>query len=123
MRTILTTLALAVGMSLMAQDASAGKDKKTPEERAAKRTEQMSKDLGLSSEQVAKVNTINLNFARYSSDVEAAGKGADVEGRTKALKAKRDAELKAVLTPEQYTKYEEIRAKKQADKKSKDAGN
>jgi len=46
-----------------------------------------------------------------------------VEGRTKALKAKRDAELKAVLTPEQYTKYEEIRAKKQADKKSKDAGN
>jgi len=123
MRTILTTLALAVGMSLMAQDASAGKDKKTPEERAAKRTEQMTKDLGLSSEQVAKVNTINLNFARYSSDVEAAGKGADVEGRTKALKAKRDAELKAVLTPEQYTKYEEIRAKKQADKKSKDAGN
>ncbi|HMZ50234.1 MAG: hypothetical protein JST41_05660 [Bacteroidetes bacterium] len=123
MRTILTTLALAVGMSLMAQDANAGKDKKTPEERAAKRTEQMTKDLGLSSEQVAKVNTINLNFARYSSDVEAAGKGADVEGRTKALKAKRDAELKAVLTPEQYTKYEEIRAKKQADKKSKDAGN
>lgn len=123
MRTILTALALAVGMSLMAQDANAGKDKKTPEERAAKRTEQMTKDLGLSSEQVAKVNTINLNFARYSSDVEAAGKGADVEGRTKALKAKRDAELKAVLTPEQYTKYEEIRAKKQADKKSKDAGN
>lgn len=123
MRTILTTLALAVGMSLMAQDANAGKDKKTPEERAAKRTEQMTKDLGLSSEQVAKVNTIYLNFARYSSDVEAAGKGADVEGRTKALKAKRDAELKAVLTPEQYTKYEEIRAKKQADKKSKDAGN
>ena len=123
MRTILTTLALAVGMSLMAQDANAGKDKKTPEERAAKRTEQMTKDLGLSSEQVAKVNTINLNFARYSSDVEAAGKGADVEGRTKALKAKRDAELKAVLTPEQYTKYEAIRAKKQADKKSKDAGN
>lgn len=123
MRTILTTLALAVGMSLMAQDVNAGKDKKTPEERAAKRTEQMTKDLGLSSEQVAKVNTINLNFARYSSDVEAAGKGADVEGRTKALKAKRDAELKAVLTPEQYTKYEEIRAKKQADKKSKDAGN
>lgn len=123
MRTFLTTLALAAGIGLMAQDADAGKDKKTPEERAAKRTEQMTKDLGLSSEQVAKVNTINLNFARYSSDVEAAGKGADVEGRTKALKAKRDAELKAVLTPEQYTKYEEIRAKKQADKKSKDAGN
>lgn len=122
MRTILTTLALAVGMSLMAQDANAGKDKKTPEERAAKRTEQMTKDLGLSAEQVAKVNTINLNFARYSSDVEAAGAGADVAGRTEALKSRRDVQLKEVLTPEQYAKYEEIRAKKAAEKKAKEAG-
>ena len=35
MRTFLTTLALVAGMGLMAQDADAGKDKKTPEERAA----------------------------------------------------------------------------------------
>lgn len=120
MRTLLTTLALVAGMGLMAQSADAGKDKKTPEEKAAKRTEQMTKDLGLSAEQVAKVNTINLNFARYNADVKAAGAGADVKGRTEALKSKRDAQLKEVLTPEQYTKYEAIRAKKAAEKKAKE---
>lgn len=119
MRTILTTLALAVGMSLMAQDANAGKDKKTPEERAAKRTEQMTKDLGLSSEQVAKVNTINLNFARTANDVKQIQDPATRKGRMDALKTKRDAELKAVLTTEQYDKMVALREKKKDGVKEK----
>ena len=117
MRTFLTTLALAAGIGLMAQDADAGKDKKTPEERAAKRTEQMTKDLGLSAEQVAKVNTINLNFARAMGDVKEIKDEATRKGRSEALKTKRDTDMQGVLTADQFTKMKELRDKKKDENK------
>ncbi len=116
MRTLLSTLALAAGMSLMAQDADMDNDKKTPEERAKHRTEVMTKELGLNAEQIAKVNTINLNFARYLSEVKAIEDENSRRNRASALKTKRDEELKGVLTADQFTKMMDLREKKKEEK-------
>ncbi len=117
MRSILTTLALAAGMSLMAQDADMDNDKKTPEERAQHRTEVMTKELGLNAEQIAKVNTINMNFAHAMSDVKKIEDAETKKGRADALKKKRDADLKVVLTAEQFTTMLALREKKKEEQK------
>ena len=119
MRTFLTTLALAAGMSLMAQDADMDNDKKTPEERAKHRTEMMTKELGLNPEQIAKVNTINLNFTRAMGDVKDIKDDNIRKGRSEALKNKRDTDLQGVLTADQVTKMKELREKKRDEHKDK----
>ena len=118
MRTLFSTLALVAGMSLMAQDADMDNDKKTPEERAKHRTEVMTKELGLNAEQIAKVNTINLNFARAASEVKEIKDEATRKGRSDALKAKRETDLQAVLTADQFTKMKELREKKKDGKRT-----
>ena len=122
MRTLFSTLALVASMSLMAQDADMDNDKKTPEERAKHRTEVMTKELGLDAEQIAKVSTINLNFARYMGEVKAIKDEEARKGRAAALKSKRDAQLKEVLSAEQYTTMEALRDKKKDDNKDKKEG-
>ena len=117
MRTLFSTLALVASMSLMAQDADMDNDKKTPEERAKHRTEVMTKELALDAEQIAKVNTINLNFARAMGGVKAIKDEATRKGRSDALKTKRDADLQGVLTADQFTKMKELRDKKKDDNK------
>lgn len=125
MKNLVTTLALVAGLlaspAMRAQDMDDDGGKKTPEERAKHRTEVMTKELGLNAEQVAKVNTININFARTVSDLKQIKDEATRKGRMDTLKANRDNSLKAVLTPEQYTKMTELRAKKKEehDKKEK----
>ncbi len=119
MRTLFSTLALVAGMSLMAQDADMDNDKKTPEERAKHRTEVMTKELGLNAEQIAKVNTINLNFAHAMGDVKEIKDEATRKGRSEALKSKRDTDLQGVLTADQFTKMKELRDKKKDDHKDK----
>lgn len=124
MKNLMTTMALVAGLfaspALMAQDADLDDNgKKTPEERAKHRTEVMVKELGLDDVQTAKVNTINLNFARTANDVKQLQDPATRKGRMDALKTKRDAELKAVLTTEQYDKMVALREKKKDDVKEK----
>jgi periplasmic protein CpxP/Spy len=121
MRTLLTTLALAAGMTLMAQDADMDDNgKKTPDERAQHRTEWMTKELGLSPEQIAKVNPINITYARAISEVKDMKDVEAKKTRSKALRDKRDADLKAVLTPEQFTKLTTLREQKEGKKDKED---
>jgi len=117
MRTLFSTLALVASMSLMAQDADTDNDKKTPEERAKHRTEVMTKELGLDAEQIAKVNTINLNFARAMGDVKEIKDEVTRKGRSEALKTKRDTDLQGVLSADQFTKMKELRDKKKDEHK------
>lgn len=120
MRTLLSTLALAAGMSLMAQDADLDEGgKKSPEERAKHRTEVMTKQLGLGDEQIAKVNTINITYARALGEVREMQDPEIRKGRSKALREKRDADLKAVLTADQYTKMMALREEKKANAKER----
>lgn len=120
MKKLMTSLALA---ALIAGNASAqapGKSEKTPEERAQHQTELMTKHLGLTPEQVPQVQAINLKYVdqfgelRGRSRDEANGKKQAV----KDLREQRNAELKAVLTPEQY----DTMIKGQAERQDKRQG-
>lgn len=80
---------------------------KDPEERAKARTERMTKELGLSPEQAAKVDAINLKYADKGAELRKEQEAARTEARkeAKAMRDAHDVELKAVLTPDQYTKW------------------
>lgn len=108
-------VAVLASMTLAAQ--AQEKDKKTPQERAKARTEHMTKELALSPEQQAKVEAINL---KYADQVEAVRSEREAERTAKREAAKamhdaHDAEMKAVLTADQYTmwvaKKQEAKAK------------
>jgi periplasmic protein CpxP/Spy len=101
----LMIVAIMASMTLAAQ--AQEKEKRTPQERAKARTEHMTKELALSPEQQAKVETINL---KYADQVEAMRSEREAERTAKREAAKamhdaHDAEMKAVLTADQYTKW------------------
>ncbi|MBS1936620.1 MAG: hypothetical protein JSS84_02245 [Bacteroidetes bacterium] len=121
MRTLLLTLALATGLSTMAQQK--GQTEKTPAEKAKNRTEWMTKELGLDATQQEKVAAINLQYAQAMQNVDAIKDETSRKGRASALKTSRDNNLQSVLTPQQYDKMikvrEERKAKKSAAKAAK----
>ncbi len=97
MKHVMTTLALVAGLlaspMLRAQDADMDDNgKKSPEERAKHRTEQMTKQLGLNDVQIAKVNTVNMNFMRAMADVKMVKDEASRKTRGQMLKDKREAD-------------------------------
>lgn len=84
-------------------------------QRAPERTEQMTKELGLSPEQAAKVGEINArldkDLARMREEnatARAKGERPAADGQGRELKAKYEAEMKEVLTAEQWAKWEEF---------------
>ncbi|MCC7501867.1 MAG: hypothetical protein IT229_05015 [Flavobacteriales bacterium] len=124
MKSFLLNLALFTGLllspALHAQDLDTDDPKKTPEQRATDRTEKMSAELGLNADQKTKVQAANLAFTQALAATKE--QGADKEAmRTKAkeLKVQRDAELKGILTPEQFAKMEELRKAKHTEMKEK----
>ena len=92
------------GISFAQQQGQRGqKPTGTPEERAAKRVEMMKKSLDLTPAQVTKLQPVMTQFAKE----KAAAK--DNPQEMKAKKAAYDAQLKSILTPAQYQKYQEQR--------------
>jgi len=78
----------------------------TPEQRADKQTDMMQKNLSLTADEVTKVKQINLD---YWTQVDQMRKNntdpQTMHTQMKTLRDKHDADLKAVLTPDQYTKF------------------
>lgn len=95
------------------------KDRKSPQERAHMMTGKMTKELSLDTEQAAKIEAINLKYAdqveAMRAEREAEREARLKDGKGKAMREAHDAEIKAVLTPEQYVKWqaqkEEMKAK------------
>lgn len=80
----------------------------TAEQRAQKWTDWMKTELALTTEQEPKVHAINVKYAGQMEDIKA--EGGDRRSRFKEAKGNnkaKDEELKAVLTPDQFTKYTE----------------
>lgn len=85
----------------------------TPEQRADMQTQRLTKELTLTADQSTKVRTIALAEnqelqalrAKFSSAGSRQGAGQEM----KAIREKYDAQLKAVLTPEQVTKFDQMR--------------
>ncbi len=83
----------------------------TPETRARQQDSLMNLGLKLTPEQIPKVQEINLRYAQESEQKVAQAKISDWTKcrRIMAIQNRKDAELKAVLSPEQFRKYSQKR--------------
>ena len=125
---LLAVFSFAAADSAMAQGKGKGPKKEerakmTPEERATKATDRMTKRYGLDAKQVTSVKAANLSFATEMVGLKAKGK----EGKP-ARQAARDnhrAALRAIFTAEQNVKFEadlaEAKAKREARRAAKKA--
>jgi hypothetical protein len=82
---------------------------RTAEGRAAALTEKMKTELSLTADQYPSVQALNLKYAQKNEQIF---KGSDGKfAKYKALKASqkdKNKEMKAILTSDQYKKYEEM---------------
>ncbi len=91
----------------MAQEQRQRAQKTTPEERAAKQVEMMQESLGLTPEQVEKLKAVQLQFAKEREQARIAAQKTQQD--MKAKMETYNAQLKSILTAEQYQKYQQER--------------
>ncbi len=79
--------------------------------RAEKNTQRLKEELQLSEDQVSKVQVANQKRMEQMQNIRAEGKGERKEkmSKIKAIMDEYDKEMKAILTPDQYTKFEQIK--------------
>jgi predicted fused transcriptional regulator/phosphomethylpyrimidine kinase len=92
----------------------------TPEQRAQVQTSLLKSKLQLNDDQTAKVSAINLKYAKEMEPVlkGSGGKFAKLK-EAKKINEKKEAEYKQVLTPEQFTKYEQVKSEMKEEMKQK----
>jgi hypothetical protein len=123
MKTIKLTTVSAIFVLILSTSTLFGQDsnisKSTPEQRAKFQTEQMNKKLPLKADQYEAVYAINIKFAKETEPYirETDGKMKKLR-ELKAIQNKKSEEMKAILTPDQYKKYEELQ--KENREKAKD---
>lgn len=112
MRNFLLSGALMVAAFANAQDGHRAKER-TPEQRAAQRTEWMTKELMLNADQSKKIEAIYL---RHMGKMESIRAMEDKEQMKKAMAEVRLSQktaVEAVLTPEQKDRLKELKAERQ----------
>ncbi|MFC6224819.1 DUF4890 domain-containing protein [Hymenobacter artigasi] len=120
------TVGTAAAQTTTPNDAGAmqgrGRQQGSPDEMAKRQADRMTKELGLNTDQTAKVQQIML--ARDQEMQAMRGQGRDAGNRDQmreqmqAGRAKYDAQFKGVLTADQYNKYTTM----QADRKNRGGG-
>jgi hypothetical protein len=91
----------------------------SPEERAKQETEWMKKDLELNAQQLVKVDSINLKFAKKRSEMRSQMQGQDREtmmAKMQEMQSQKETELKSVLTEDQLKKYKELVIQRRANR-------
>ena len=107
---------LAALLPAQAQQPAPGKtNPPSPEKRAEKQTADMAAKLALTETQTAQVRDINLKYAQQAQELRNASTAPDADKKAlhdqkKALRDAHEAELKAVLTPEQQEKWQQARS-------------
>ncbi|MDO7852580.1 hypothetical protein [Hymenobacter convexus] len=119
MKKILVLLAtlLTVGHAASAQaPASAGATpapQKSPDQQADRRAQYLAKELGLSADQQARLTPILLaqrqDMLALRDKVQATGRQRGMGQEMKATQAKYIDQIRAVLTPEQFAKFEQLK--------------
>ena len=102
-----------------AQNSDQTKTKKTPEQKAEKMAKKMQEKLSLSDEQYRSVYDLALSTINQRASLKS--NGADKETRKsemKSLMEKQEAQLKTILSSDQWTKWEGL--KKERKEKHKD---
>ncbi len=97
--------------------------KATPEQRAEQHALKMQEKLGLTDEQKTKVYNLHVNTLQRNEKVRQDASLTQEQKKAAIDRAKfgEKAELKGVLTAEQYTKMEEMEAEREAKKETKSA--
>jgi Spy/CpxP family protein refolding chaperone len=113
-------LFVLISMTSFAQDA----DNKNRRARGEGREEQIEKwktELNLSEEQVAKIQAANKKRKEQMDKLREERKSERKENieKVKSINDEFDKDMKAILTPEQYTKFDEIRDDKREQVKEK----
>ncbi|HXA02837.1 MAG TPA: hypothetical protein VNW99_12660 [Cytophagaceae bacterium] len=105
---------LAAFQTVFSQTTANNKAKEhSPEQRADVHVKKMTQDLSLSSDQVPKVKAIVLDKTQKMDAIKAKyANSTDKKAMHQEMKTihdQKETELKAVLTPEQYTKHVQMR--------------
>lgn len=120
MKKLLLMLALIAGLGLFAN--AQDKAPVTPALKAAKQTKVLTQQLNLNNSQISKVNTVLLDQAKSLDSLKALKTTNDKKEQKyahKLIRDQADAKLKAILTPEQKTKYVALVAAKKEKKEAK----
>ena len=124
-KNILLVIGLFISMMTFAQPPGPPGGQMDPAEMAKKQTKEMVEDLGLDEEQATKVEAVNTKFAEKMQEMFKSGGGpggSDEEReamhkKMDTLHSDKDADLKEILTEEQYKKYQEIEKKKMEERR------
>ncbi|MBK8426981.1 MAG: DUF4890 domain-containing protein [Lewinellaceae bacterium] len=113
-------LFLVVFTSMQAQPPGGGeRPSMDPVKRAEKQTAMMTEQLTLSEAQAAKVQEINLKYAEKSKAMREANTSGDrtaMREQMTALRTAQDAELKTMLTSDQWAAWEKIQAEQRENR-------
>lgn len=117
---LFAAVALIFSVSMFAQAPQRGEHREfKPEEMATRMADGMKKELNLNDEQYKSVYNLYLKRGeemKARRDKGQQGQQVDREARREEMKKNQEAmnaKLKKILTPEQYTKYEEMLKKQQ----------
>lgn len=110
------TMHLILGMAALMTAASAQaqskptQDPAVQQQRLNERNAKLTQDLGLSAEQSASMKELDTRYNQALNDMRASTNDRTViEEQNRKLREEYDAEVKKLLTPEQYTKLMESR--------------
>lgn len=105
--------AMFMAFSLISVASFSQQAKPDPEARAKKISEKMKTELSLSEDQYAKVYDINLKYSRQMSGLrhEASEDRKEKMNAFRELNKGKQEELKAVLSEEQMSKYQDLQKK------------
>ena len=89
-----------------------GKKTKSPTQKADRKASKMAKELGLNPDQEAQVEKLLLTRAQENAALKVKYAADKKAGRadTKAAHDRHHAQLKVILTPEQYAKFNQLKA-------------
>lgn len=114
------------GSSLPGATAQPGtRPQASPEQQATRRTQYLSKELSLSADQQARLQPILLAQGQELQRLRAQAGGAGRQGtgqQLKALQADYEQKIRAVLTPEQYTKFDQLKDERRDQLRERRAG-
>ncbi|GGF19014.1 hypothetical protein [Hymenobacter cavernae] len=101
------------GQGSMARGGMGRGMQRSPEQMAEARAKQLTTQLGLNAEQTEKVRQLTLTQAQQMRDMRTKAAGSDdrtaMRSNMQAAREQYDTQLKGILTPEQYTKYGQLR--------------
>lgn len=124
-RVLIIIAILFITASSFAQQANRENKRMSPEERIKKQTERLAESLNLNQEQTENVQVLNEKYSKKMKEILQKTKEKTREGlkeKADSLNTTKDAEMKEILTEEQFVLYQELQ-KKRKERMQKTRGN